>query len=170
MSQTMIHESETTGTCYSEHREHHIQVLLRWYARWEKTTENCVIWFIQELTRYIPVTTKTQLSGNVSVCTPLHLTPHMQWIRRLLTRMPTVSESISSWWATCRARASPTAPLRPPQVITIPSCQDRPYPVCRRIGLKMAITRPLQNRIQYTLSPHHMSLWQTREIYILIPI
>lgn len=67
-------ESETTGTCYSEHREHQIQVLLRWYARWEKTTENCVIWFIQGLTRYIPVTTKTQLSGNVSVCTPLHLT------------------------------------------------------------------------------------------------
>lgn len=26
-------ESETTGTCYSEHREHQIQVLLRWYAR-----------------------------------------------------------------------------------------------------------------------------------------
>lgn len=22
-----------TGTCYSEHREHQIQVLLRWYAR-----------------------------------------------------------------------------------------------------------------------------------------
>lgn len=73
-------ESKTTGTCYSEHREYQIQVLLRWYARWEKTTENCVIWFIQGLTRYIPVTTKTQLSDNVSVCTPLHLTPHMQWI------------------------------------------------------------------------------------------
>lgn len=35
-------ESETTGTCYSEHREHQIQVLLRWYARWEKTNENYV--------------------------------------------------------------------------------------------------------------------------------
>lgn len=28
MSQTMIHESETTGTCYSEHREHQIRFCL----------------------------------------------------------------------------------------------------------------------------------------------
>lgn len=40
----------------------------------------CHLIYTRTYYRYIPVTTKTQLSDNVSVCTPLHLTPHMQWI------------------------------------------------------------------------------------------
>ena len=59
-----------------------------------------------------------------------------------LTLFPTTSWSM----ATCNAKAKPTAPRKPPQIITIASFHGRPYPKRVRNGLNRIMTSALRQR------------------------